>query len=161
MAVLPTLHTLDYPAWAAFCPPAAPTDGLELKRNKAWAGLLCPKLLQRAPGKRHQPHQSTHRDPKTQQGQSQGLPRRRKALLSVLSHLWNHCSLLHSSFFQTPPSLLFATSSPACFPQSPLTVLEGPCPVTAQHPCHLQCFSALFCPSAPALPGCLQEDRQP
>lgn len=65
-----TLHPLDYPAWAAFCPSAAPKDGLELMRDKAWGGLLCPKLPQRAPGKRHQPHQSTHRDTKKHQGQT-------------------------------------------------------------------------------------------
>lgn len=61
-------------------------------------------------------------------------PCRTKALLS---HLLNYCSLLHSSSFQTPPSLSFATSPPAYFPRSPLTVSEGSYPVPAQHPATL------------------------
>lgn len=57
------------PCLGCLRPPAAPTDGLELMRHKAWDGFLCPKLPLRAPGKRHQPIRA-YRDPKKHQGQT-------------------------------------------------------------------------------------------
>lgn len=143
MAALPTLHTLDYPAWAAFCPPAAPTDGLELMRNKAWAGLLCPKLLQRAPGKRHHPHQSTHRDPKTQQGQTE--------VCHVGEKLCCQCSLTSgiTAAYSTPPFSKLLLHFPLLLPhlpaslslpwlclQAPVLLLHSiPATLSASQPC--------------------------
>lgn len=133
------------------------------RRHKAWGGLLCPKLPQRAPRKRHQPHQSKHRDPKKHQRQTGSgfamcIPRR-KAFLLVLSHLLNYYSL------STPPLSKLLLHFPLVFHLLPASPQSSDCawrPLS--YPWHPQCpntFLALFCPSALALPGCLQKDRLP
>ena len=90
---------------------------------------------------------------------------------SALSHLLNYCSLPCSSSFQSrlhTPTSLSKDLAVCPLPQNPLTddcVPVAPHPAPTQHPSHPQCpntvFSALFCLSAPALPGCLQEDGLP
>lgn len=103
--------------------------------------------------------------------EGQGLPsaflRDESFTISALSHLLNYCSLPHSSFFQTRLHTSTSVSKgltvcllPQISPDWWLSLQPSILP-PHKHPSHPQCpntvFSALFCLSAPTLPGHLQE----